>query len=73
MTIPEHLQKFLEEKEKADEVCKFCLYDIDCNHRAVSGGPNGPIYAPCADGEPERYIDVDALQEAYDEERSEND
>lgn len=71
MSMPEHLQKFFEQKIDENNVCQYCIYELDCNHCAVSGGPNGPIYAPCCDDDPETYIDMNALQEAYDEEMKE--
>ncbi len=50
----------------SDSLCGVCMYENNCS-RGVSGGPNGPIYPPCADGDdPSYYIDEDALQEAVD-------
>lgn len=34
--------------ESNGEVCKVCRYADDCDG-GVRGGPNGPIYPPCAD------------------------
>lgn len=36
--------------EKRDEMCLACRYNTDCRGGGVRGGPNGPIYPPCADG-----------------------
>lgn len=37
--------------EKRDELCSACVYNADCKGGGVRGGPNGPIYPPCADGD----------------------
>lgn len=64
--VPAHLVKFLEEQ---DTHCDYCRYESDCPNKGggVRGGPNGPIYPYCCDAEPMQYIDLDALQEAYEE------
>jgi len=62
--IPEHLADWL---EKQDERCNYCIYDSRSTIRGVHGGPNGPIYPFCYDVEPEKYIDLAALEEAYKE------
>lgn len=41
-----------------DELCKYCEYNGDCPH-GVTGGPNGPIYPPCADGLDEDDFDLE--------------
>ena len=41
-----------------DELCRYCKYELDCSG-GVSGGPNGPIYPPCSDGDIESVIDID--------------
>lgn len=45
-----------------DEICKYCTYGIDCPG-PVTGGPNGPIFAPCHDGNPENWFDLDSYIE----------
>ena len=42
-----------------EEVCKYCGYSPNCPG-GVSGGPNGPIYPPCADRLIEDAFDLDA-------------
>ncbi len=32
-----------------EELCRYCVYSTDCS-KGVTGGPNGPIYPPCASG-----------------------
>lgn len=44
----------------ADEQCKVCRYSDGCI--GIHGGPNGPIFPPCADKED--WIDEQKL-EAY--------
>ena len=43
----------------AEELCKYCSYNSDCDGD-VRGGPNNPIYPPCADGLDEDYFDLEA-------------
>lgn len=45
-----------------DEVCKYCIYEIDCPGPVTSYG-NGPVFAPCADGSPENWFDLDIYME----------
>lgn len=42
-----------------EELCKYCEYSSDCSG-GVKGGPNGPIYPPCADGLDEDDFDLEA-------------
>lgn len=46
----------------SEELCKYCSYNADCDG-GVHGGPNGPIYPPCADGLRESDFDLDAYLE----------
>lgn len=39
----------------------------------MTGGPNGPIYPPCCDNDPESYVDEDYLREVYEEIMEEGD
>lgn len=32
-----------------DELCRYCKYNDECEGD-IRGGPDGPIYPPCADG-----------------------
>lgn len=50
-----------------DRLCDACKYQHDGCNGGVSGGPNGPVYPPCADLEPESYVDDDYLREVYEE------
>ena len=50
----------------AEEVtCDICRYFDECGGNAVSGGPNGPIYAPCTDNDPRLWVDEGFLEEWY--------
>lgn len=42
-----------------EELCKYYSYSLDCPG-GVSGGPNGQIYLPCADGLREDDFDLEA-------------
>lgn len=42
-----------------EDLCKYCSYSSDCDG-GVIGGPNGPIYPPCADGLDEDDFDLEA-------------
>lgn len=50
-----------------DEWCQYCVYSDDCSG-GVRGGPNGPIYPSCSDGEPEMCLDEEAVLEAIENE-----
>lgn len=50
----------------SDDICKFCIHQSDCPG-GVTGGPNGPIYPPCADGEPNQYLDYEELLDNLDQ------
>lgn len=52
LTITEAIDILLEH----DAICPVCNYSFDCTG-GVSGGPNGPIYPPCSDGDYERLVD----------------
>ena len=43
-----------------DDYCKYCIYHDDCPG-GVIGGPNGPIYPPCADISVSELLDTDAI------------
>lgn len=45
-----------------DELCEYCRYSGDCSG-GVHGGPNGPIYPPCADRLDEADFDLDTYLE----------
>lgn len=51
--------------EENDDVCRVCKFQYDCN--GVQNYGNGPSYPPCADGEPEQFIDFNELDEYADE------
>ena len=54
---------------RGDEWCRYCRFSDDCDG-GVRGGPNGPIFPPCADGEPEMCLDEKAILEAIESEDS---
>lgn len=48
-------------------LCDVCMYQSqDCNG-GVHGGPNGPIYPPCADDNSQNFVDENLLREVYAE------
>ena len=56
------LDKILQE----ELYCKVCQYQWDCRG-GVSGGPDGPIYPPCADKSYDLWVDDDLIEEVYQE------
>ncbi len=51
------------ENHDGDDWCRYCIFNDDCA-RGVTGGPDGPIFPPCADGDYlENCLDTDALME----------
>lgn len=62
----EDFGKMLEAVINHDMLCDVCRFRrYGCG--GLTPGPNGPIYPPCADGDPENYVDEDSLQEIYRE------
>lgn len=60
--MDERVKKWLEEHD-GDEYCNYCKYKLICGGKIIPG-PNGPIYAPCADGND--FINVESLIEAIE-------
>lgn len=58
------VEKWVNEHD-GDELCKYCRYDDVCLH-GVSGGPNGPIFPLCYDGDLELLLDEMSLIEAIE-------
>lgn len=54
-----------------DALCAVCSYSVMGCTGGVRGGPNGPIYPPCADSDADEIVDMDAARETYDEEACE--
>lgn len=51
----------------AEELCRYCLHGSDCS-KGVTGGPNGPIFPPCASaGLTEDDFDIDLYLEDVEE------
>lgn len=48
-----------------DELCAICPYEVEGCTGGVRGGPNGPIFPPCADQSAEELVDYDAAIEAF--------
>lgn len=47
--------------------CDVCIYrSRDCDG-GVHGGPNGPIFPPCADKDFGLWVDEDLIEEIYNE------
>lgn len=47
--------------------CDICHYRLEGCNGGVSGGPNGPIYPPCADKDIDLWVDEDLVEEVYNE------
>lgn len=48
-------------------LCDVCMYlDPGCSG-GVLGGPNGPIYPPCADDDSQSFVDENLLRKIYAE------
>ena len=47
-----------------DELCTVCRFEYNCHGLKNYG--NGPSYPPCADGEPDQFVDFNALDEYLD-------
>ena len=65
--MDEELRKMFEVVTEHDRLCDACKYQYDGCSGGVTGGPNGPIYPPCCDSDPEKYVDEDYLRETYEE------
>lgn len=53
-----------------DEICQYCIHRRECSGD-IHGGPNGPIYPPCADGFDEYDIDLEKyLRDLGDEDET---
>ena len=62
----EDFRKMLEAVIEQDRLCDVCRFQHDgCG--GLTLGPNGPIYPPCSDSDPENYVDEDFLREVYEE------
>lgn len=63
------LDQWLEEHSDED-LCTYCIYDDECPHGVVCyGGP--PIEPKCACGELLDILDIEAIQEDYEEQENE--
>ena len=47
--------------------CDICCYKYDGCDGGVHGGPDGPIYPPCADKDFGLWVDDDLIEEVYNE------
>lgn len=54
-----------------DDLCQYCQFRNDC-YGGVSGGPNGPIYPPCADGLDEDCFDLESYLSDLEEDGEES-
>lgn len=66
--MDERVSKWAEEHD-VDEWCQYCKFSDDCNG-GVRGGPSGPIFPPCADGELEMCLVENEILEAIESENS---
>ena len=56
-----------------ERACDACSYKHYGCSGGISGGPNGPIYPPCAEHDPTWYMDEDRIVKVYDEIMEEGD
>lgn len=61
------LNKMVEVILDYERACDACTYKYDGCSGGISGGPNGPIYPPCAEHDPTQYLDEDLIVEVYDQ------
>lgn len=69
-TDAEKLERWFQEHDSED-MCQYCHYD--CDNTGVRGGPNGPVYPPCADWDDSdhaEHLDIEAILEDMKEEES---
>lgn len=63
----EEYTKMLRVVIENDRQCDVCrCYSWGCGG-GIYGGPNGPVYPPCADGDPQKFVDEDRLEDVYNE------
>ena len=65
--MSEDIWKMFEAVDNHERRCDVCEYQYNGCRGGVAGGPNGPIYPPCCDLEPQNYVDEDLLREVYNE------
>lgn len=53
------------------DACEYCTYNSDCKHGVTPDGNGNPCYPPCADGEPDLWVDEDALLECVEQYKQE--
>lgn len=64
--MSENFWKMFEAVEDQERLCEVCKHRNDsCS--GFTAGSNGPIYPPCADKDPQDYVDEDLLKDVYDE------
>lgn len=68
--LTEDQKTFLDNLYEQSRLCEVCPYAAEGCTGGVRGGPNGPIFPPCADGDYECFIDIVALEELMLEEKT---
>lgn len=69
MTDKEKIEKWI--KENVENYCSYCTYA--CENPGVTGGPNGPVYPPCADWNEVimmQSLDVDSILQDIEDEQA---
>lgn len=64
MAAIDYMFNYIEQREHLCDICRYRSYDCD---GGVRGGPRGPIYPPCADGDLGSWVDEDLIEEVYKE------
>lgn len=62
----EQIRREISDKFGPEELCKYCIYEGDCSGSVTNYG-NGPIFAPCSDGNLENWFDLDSYIEGESE------
>lgn len=57
----ERQKKAYDLAEENYDLCQVCKFRYDCH--GVQNYGDGPVFPPCADGEPEQFVDFEKLDE----------
>ena len=65
--MKEPIDYMLDKIFDCERQCDICIYRSEDCDGGVHGGPNGPIYPPCADKDFGYWADEDLIEEVYKE------
>lgn len=63
--MSDSFEKMVEAVNDCERLCDVCIYHAEGCNGGVSGGPTGPIYPPCADGDYWGFVDEEMLRGVY--------